>query len=299
MIEYVGPLAAVIQRGDNLEYLLAESSAGKLRLRGGGTCRWDELISRDHPLRGCKLIYGLGHGTYATRRLSLDRAMAADQDQLQWELGRGLTEKPGDYHQTTLPVAGGPAQRFLSFAAKRRTVEQLGSRFVAQGLTLTQLTFEPVALFHVCRPLGGVGRTLLLHLETERAQLLLLYNRQVVTCNTLNLRHHDAAAHRMLAEDIGTVLLATPYGRTVERKLELILSGVPTTADFVGALKAALPYDLVLRSPRIADFDVDCDAGLARQFGCWFLPYSLLHLYRESRLCASLPANDAASSSAP
>ncbi len=288
-----------MQRGGDLEYLLADPGDGKLRLRSSGTSRWDELISRDHPLRGRKLIYGLGEGTYATRRLSLESAMAADPEQLRWELGRGLTENPGDYHQTTLPVVGGPAQRFLSFAAKCRTVDQLGRRFVAQGLTLTQLTFEPVALFHACRLFCGVGRTLLLHLEAERAQLLLLYDRQVVTYNILHLRQNDTTAHRMLVEDIGTVLLATPYGRTVERKLELILSGDPATAEFVGTLKATLPYDLEIRSPRVADFDVACDAGLARQFGHWFLLFSLLHLYHESRLCTSLPASDTASSSAP
>ena len=106
MIEYLGPIAAVLQRDEGLEYLLAEIEAGKLHLRRAGYLKWAELQQHDHPLLGRRLICGLGSGFYATRRLKVSAEIAKDGEQLEWELRRGLTEDYDHYHRSLFHLAG-------------------------------------------------------------------------------------------------------------------------------------------------------------------------------------------------
>ncbi|MFH2055122.1 MAG: hypothetical protein ABIJ61_04120 [bacterium] len=288
-------MAAVVQRGDGLEYLLAAVEADKLYLQRAGHLDWAELQTRDHPLLGRRLICGLGHGSYAVRRLQVSREIARDREQLDWELSRGLTETYDKYHQSVMQLTGQSVEELLVLSAKRRAVERLGARLAKYGLALDQLAFEPEALYYSCRALGGETRTLLLLIEPERAQLLLIVQRQLVAFNTLSLRRTEAHALMSLVEDIGTVLLATPYGRTVDRRLNLILAGDPKASGLADAFTRALPYEINLIELDPQTLNLECSTELATEFARWLLPISLAHLYHENRLCASSPANDAAS----
>lgn len=285
----------MLQRDEGLEYLLAEIEAGKLHLRRAGHLKWAELQQHDHPLLGRRLICGLGSGFYATRRLKVSAEIAKDGEQLEWELRRGLTEDYDHYHRSLFDLAGTSGNELLVFTTKRRAAERLGQRLAGNGLTLDQMVFEPEALFRACRLLAGEGRTLVLLVEAGQAQLMLLVQRKLVTFHTLSLRRNEANALLTLVEDIGTVLLATPYGRTVDRSLQLILAGDPKASGLADAFARALPYDIELVDFLPRHFDVHCSAALEKQFARWFLPFSLAHLYHEHCLCASSPVNDAAS----
>jgi len=239
------------------------------------------------------LICGLGNGSYAIRRLRVSDEIAHDQEQLQWELSRGLTEEFDHYHQSTLHLA---TYELMVLTAKRRAVRQLGMKLASLGLTLEHLTFEPEALFHACRSLAGEGRTLILLVEPERAQLLLLFRRQLVISNTLSLRRNEAHALLTLAEDIGTVLLATPFGRTVDRRIDLILAGDPRASGLADALERTLPYEFNQLQLEPEHYNLACSDQLTTEFAHWFLPVSLALRFYEERVCTSSPANDVASS---